>query len=97
MALSPTHIKWIAIIVAVVAVVFLVVSFVWDALKIALGLLIGGGLIYLGFRFLLGKGLPPGLKRLAGKAAKGGKVAKKVINAELADKKDQSDDSNPEK
>jgi hypothetical protein len=89
MALSPNHIKWIAIVVAVVAIVFLVVSFIWDAMKIALGLLIGGGLIYLGFRFLLGKGLPPTLKRMAGKAAKGGKVAKKVIDAELADKEDK--------
>jgi O-antigen/teichoic acid export membrane protein len=91
MALPPTAVKWIAIVVLVVVVVFLVVSIVWEALKIAVGLLIGGALIYLGVRFLLGKGLPKPLKRAADKALKGGKVAKKVVEAELKESKDKAE------
>jgi hypothetical protein len=70
MALSPTNVKYIAIGVLIFVACLLVVSIVWDALKIALGLIIGLGLIYLGVRFILGKGLPPAMKKVADKALK---------------------------
>lgn len=73
MALSPTAIKYIAIAVVVLVACLLIVSIVWDALKLAIGLLIGVGLIYLGIRFLFGKGLPPAMKKVADKALKTGK------------------------
>lgn len=72
MALSATTIRYIVIAVVVVVLAMFIGALVWDFLKIALGVLIGGGLIYLGFRFLLGKGLP---KPMAD-------VAKKVIDAD---------------
>lgn len=70
MALPPTAIKYIAIAVIVAVAILLIGAIMWDILKIAVGLLIGGGLIYLGFRFLLGKGLPSNMKKLADKAMK---------------------------
>lgn len=73
MALSPTAVKYIAIAVVVLVASLLIVSIVWDALKLAIGLLIGVGLIYLGIRFLFGKGLPPAMKKVADKALKTGK------------------------
>ncbi len=90
MALSPTTIKYISIAVVVVVVCLLVVSIVWDALKLAVGLLIGLGLIYLGVRFLFGKGLPSGMKKLADKALKAGKDA---TAAEEADPKEAKDET----
>ncbi len=68
MALPPTAVKYIAIAVIIVVGIFVIGALVWDILKIAVGLLIGGGLIYLGMRFLMGKGLPPKVKKLADKA-----------------------------
>ncbi|MBX3458438.1 MAG: hypothetical protein KF696_00570 [Planctomycetes bacterium] len=73
MALSPTAVKYIAIAIVVLVACLLIVSIVWDALKLAIGLLIGVGLIYLGIRFLFGKGLPPAMKKVADKALKTGK------------------------
>ncbi len=70
MALSPSTIKYIAIAVLIVVVCLLVISIVWQALQVALGLIIGLGLIYLGVRFILGKGLPPAMKKVADKAVK---------------------------
>jgi hypothetical protein len=70
MALSSTTIKYLAIGVIIAVACLIVVSIIWDALKIALGLLIGLGLIYLGIRFIMGKGLPPTVKKLADKALK---------------------------
>ncbi|MBK8207120.1 MAG: hypothetical protein IPK87_10095 [Planctomycetes bacterium] len=91
MALSPTTIKYIAIAIVVVVVCLLVVSIVWDALKIAVGLLIGLGLIYLGVRFLFGKGLPSSMKMLADKALKAGKdEAEKQEKAEVKEAKDET-------
>jgi hypothetical protein len=68
MALSPTTVKYIAIGVVIVVAAIIALSIVWDLLKIAVGLLIGIGLIWLGIRFMLGKGLPPKMKKLADKA-----------------------------
>jgi divalent metal cation (Fe/Co/Zn/Cd) transporter len=68
MALSPKAVKYIAIGVIVAVAVLLIGAIVWDILKIAAGILIGGGLIYLGIRFLLGKGLPENVQKLADKA-----------------------------
>lgn len=70
MALSPTTIKYIAIAVLIAVGVLLIGAIVWDILKIVAGLLIGGGLIYLGMRFLLGKGLPANMQKLTDKAMK---------------------------
>ncbi len=79
MALSPGTVKYIAIAVVIVVVCLLVVSIVWEALKIAIGLIIGLGLIYLGVRFIMGKGLPPAMKKVADKALK---VAKEEDKSE---------------
>jgi hypothetical protein len=68
MALSPTTVKYIAIGVVIVVAAIIALSIVWDLLKIAVGLLIGIGLIWLGIRFMLGKGLPPKMKKMADKA-----------------------------
>lgn len=68
MALSPTTVKYIAIGVVVIVAAIIALSIVWDLLKIAVGLLIGLGLIWLGIRFILGKGLPPKMKKMADKA-----------------------------
>lgn len=70
MALPPTAVKYIAIGVIVIVAVVVIGAIIWDILKIAVGLLIGGGLIYLGVRFLLGKGLPKNVKDLADKVRK---------------------------
>ncbi len=58
MALSSTQIKWIAIITVVVIAVIIVASLLWEVIKIVAGVVIGGGLIYLGLRFLFGGGFP---------------------------------------
>lgn len=63
MSLSPQTIKYILIAGAAVLVVVIIGSLLWDFLKIVAGVLIGGGLIYLGFRFLLGKGLPKSVEQ----------------------------------
>ncbi|MBX3475484.1 MAG: hypothetical protein KF754_13985 [Planctomycetes bacterium] len=76
MALSPTAIKYIAIGVLVVLLAMFVGALLWDILKIALGILVGGGLIYLGVRFLLGKGLPKSMENAAKKVVDAGKEAK---------------------
>lgn len=73
MALSPTTIKYIAVGVVIAVAVLLIGAFVWDLLKVAAGLLIGFGLIYLGIRFLMGKGLPKDMEKLVNKAVKAGK------------------------
>jgi hypothetical protein len=73
MAMSPSQVKFIAIAVVIIVVCLLVVSIVWDALKIAVGMIVGLGLIYLGIRFILGKGLPPAMKKVADKALKAAK------------------------
>ncbi|MCA8915162.1 MAG: hypothetical protein KDB90_07105 [Planctomycetes bacterium] len=77
MALSPTAIKYIAIGVVIAVAVLLIGAIVIDLLKIVAGILIGGGLIYLGIRFLMGKGLPKGLENAAKKVIKEGKDDKK--------------------
>lgn len=76
MALSPTAIKYIAIAILVVLVAMFIGALLWDILKIALGVLIGAGLIYLGFRFLLGKGLPKAMEDAAKKVVDAGKDGK---------------------
>jgi len=76
MALSPTTIKYIAIGVGITLAVLFVGALLWDILKIALGILVGVGLIYLGLRFLLGKGLPKGIEDAAKKVADAGKDGK---------------------
>ncbi|MCA8912104.1 MAG: hypothetical protein KDB82_10395 [Planctomycetes bacterium] len=73
MALSPTTVKYIAIGVLIAVAVLLIGAIVWDLLKIVAGLLIGGGLIYLGVRFLMGKGLPKNMEKLVDKAVNAGK------------------------
>ena len=73
MALSPTTVKYIAIGVLIAVAVLLIGAIVWDLLKIVAGLLIGGGLIYLGVRFLMGKGLPKNMEKLVDKAVSAGK------------------------
>jgi sulfite exporter TauE/SafE len=75
MALSSTSVKYILIGAALVLVGLFVVSLVWEGLKIALGVLIGGALIWLGFRFLMGKGLPKGVEKAAKKVIDVGKAA----------------------
>ncbi|MCB9895430.1 MAG: hypothetical protein H6839_13355 [Planctomycetes bacterium] len=70
MALSPTAVKYIAIGVVIAVAVLLIGAIVIDILKIVAGILIGGGLIYLGIRFLMGKGLPKGLENAAKKVIK---------------------------
>jgi hypothetical protein len=70
MALSPTTIKYIAIGVVIAVGIIVVGAIIWDALKIAVGLLFGFGLIYLGVRFLMGKGLPKNVEKLVEKAVK---------------------------
>jgi hypothetical protein len=70
MALSPTNVKYIAIGVVVVVVSIVVLQLAWEALRVAVGIAIGLGLIYLGVRFILGKGLPPAMKKVADKALK---------------------------
>ncbi|MCA8919243.1 MAG: hypothetical protein KDB32_09195 [Planctomycetes bacterium] len=77
MALSPTTVKYIAIGVLIAVGVLLIGAIVWDILKVVAGLLIGFGLIYLGIRFLLGKGLPKNMEKLVDKAVKAGKDDKK--------------------
>jgi hypothetical protein len=73
MALSPTAVKYIAIGVVVAVAILLVGAIIVDVLKVVLGLLIGGALIYLGVRFLMGKGLPKGMEKMVDKAVKAGK------------------------
>jgi len=70
MALPPNAVKYIAIGVVVVVAILMIGAIVWDFLKIAIGLLIGFGLIYLGIRFMMGKGLPKGLEKVVKKAVK---------------------------
>jgi hypothetical protein len=70
MALSPTTIKYIAIAVVVVVLVMLISALLWDLLKIVVGVLVAGALIYLGFRMILGKGLPKGIKSAVEKAVR---------------------------
>ena len=77
MALSPTTVKYIAIGVLIAVGVLLIGAIVWDILKVVAGLLIGFGLIYLGIRFLMGKGLPKNMEKLVDKAVKAGKDDKK--------------------
>ena len=77
MALSPTTVKYIAIGVLIAVGVLLIGAIVWDILKVVAGLLIGFGLIYLGIRFLLGKGLPKNMEKLVDNAVKAGKDDKK--------------------
>jgi len=77
MALSPTAVKYIAIGVVIVVAVLIVGAIVIDILKVVVGLLIGGGLIYLGIRFLMGKGLPKNMEKLVEKAVKAGKEEEK--------------------
>ncbi|MBZ0137321.1 MAG: hypothetical protein K8I27_13225 [Planctomycetes bacterium] len=67
--------KYIAIGVVIVVAVLLIGAIVWDFLKIVAGLIIGFGLIYLGIRFMLGKGLPKGIEKVVKKAVKEGKEA----------------------
>lgn len=76
MALSPTAIKYIAIGIGVVMVAMFIGALLWDILKVALGVLVGVGLIYLGLRFLLGKGLPKSMEEAAKKVADAGKDGK---------------------
>ncbi len=76
MALSATTIKYILIAVVVVLLAMFVAALVWDFLKIALGVLVGGGLVYLGVRFLLGKGLPKPMADAAKKVIDAGKEGK---------------------
>lgn len=76
MALSSTSVKYILIGAAMVLVGLFVLSFVWDALKVAVGVLVGAGLIYLGFRFLMGKGLPKGVEKAAKQVIDAGKAVK---------------------
>jgi sulfite exporter TauE/SafE len=75
MALSSTSVKYLLIGAALVLVGLFIVSLVWEGLKIALGVLIGGALIWLGFRFLMGKGLPKGVEKAAKKVIDVGKAA----------------------
>ena len=77
MALSPTTVKYIAIGVVIVVAVLIIGAIVIDILKVVVGLLIGGGLIYLGIRFLMGKGLPKNMEKLVEKAVKAGKEEEK--------------------
>lgn len=72
MALSPQAIKYISIGVLVVVLVLIVGAIVWDVLKIAVGLLLGVGLIYLGIRYMLGFGLPKSMANVVDKAMKAG-------------------------
>lgn len=68
MALSPKHVKYMVIGVLVVVVGIFALSLLWQMLKIAVGVLIGLVLIYLGVRFMLGKGLPKKLEKAVNKA-----------------------------
>jgi hypothetical protein len=77
MALSPTQVKYIAVGVVIVVAVLIIGSIIIDLLKVAIGLLIGLGLIYLGVRFLMGKGLPKGMEKIVDKAVKATKDEKK--------------------
>jgi hypothetical protein len=70
MALSSTQVKYIAIGVLAVVVILIVGSILVDLLKVAIGVIIGLGLIYLGVRFLMGKGLPKGMAKMVDKAVK---------------------------
>ena len=79
MALSPKHVKYMVIGVLVVVVGIFALSLLWQMLKIAVGVLIGLTLIYLGVRFLLGKGLP--------------KKLEKAVNKALEEKKDKNGES----
>jgi hypothetical protein len=70
MALSSTTVKYISIGVLAVVVILIVGAILIDLLKVAIGLIIGLGLIYLGVRFLMGKGLPKGMEKMVDKAVK---------------------------
>jgi hypothetical protein len=70
MALSSTTVKYISIGVLAVVVILIVGAILIDLLKVAIGLIIGLGLIYLGVRFLMGKGLPKNMEKLVDKAVK---------------------------
>ena len=72
MALSPQAIKYISIGVLVVIAAVIIGSIIWDFLKIAVGLLVGVGLIYLGLRYMLGFGLPKSMANMVDKAMKAG-------------------------
>lgn len=73
MALPPNAVKYIAIGVLIVVALVIIGAIVWDLLKIAIGLIVGFGLIYLGIRFMMGKGLPKGIEKVVDKAVKGDK------------------------
>jgi hypothetical protein len=75
MALSTTTVKYILIGVGLVLLGLFVLSLFWDVLKLVLGVVVGGGLIWLGFRFLMGKGLPKGVEKAAKKVVDVGKAA----------------------
>jgi hypothetical protein len=77
MPLSPTQVKYIAIGVVIVVAVLIIGSFVLEVLKYVLGVGIGLGLIYLGVRFLMGKGLPKTMEKMVDKAVKASKDEKK--------------------
>jgi hypothetical protein len=70
MALSSTTVKYISIGVLAIVVILIVGAILIDLLKVAIGLIIGLGLIYLGVRFLMGKGLPKNMEKLVDKAVK---------------------------
>ncbi|MBE7491975.1 MAG: hypothetical protein HS108_09520 [Planctomycetes bacterium] len=76
MPLSPTAVKYLAIGILVLLGAMFIGALLWDILKIALGLLIGLGLIYLGLRFLAGKGLPRAMEDAAKKVVDAGKDGK---------------------
>lgn len=86
MALSPQAIKYISIGVLVVIAALIIGSIIWDFLKIAVGLLVGVGLIYLGLRYMLGFGLPKSMANMVDKAMKAG------ADEEPDDKKDAKSD-----
>ena len=75
MAVSKTTLKYIAIAAGVVLLAMFVVSLFWDAIRLVLGLLVALGLIWLGMRFLRGKGLPQGVEKAARKVIDVGKSA----------------------
>jgi divalent metal cation (Fe/Co/Zn/Cd) transporter len=66
-------VKYIAVGTLVAVAVLVIGAVVWDVLKVVVGILIGGGLIYLGIRFLIGKGLPKNMEKLVDRAVKASK------------------------
>ncbi|MDC1142916.1 hypothetical protein OAU50_07465 [Planctomycetota bacterium] len=71
MALSPTAVKYIAIAVILVVVGAVVLSALWEFLMTAIGILIGVGLVVIGFRVMFGKGLPKPIEKAVNKATGG--------------------------